>query len=122
MTSLHSNTLVLTTLTNHTVNVSSPGSALGTGGMITKLIAAELATSTGCTTVITLGSEPELIPTLIAQYENYKTTNDESVIKSGTFFVSKSTKLVDRKLWIKQLYVHGSIYVDLGTTPLHLII
>lgn len=38
--------------------VSSAGSALGTGGMSTKIVAARLATSAGVTTVITRSSNP----------------------------------------------------------------
>lgn len=38
------------------VNVLTTGSAVGTGGMVTKLIAAELAVSAGCAMVITLGT------------------------------------------------------------------
>lgn len=40
------------------VNVSSLGSNFGTGGMMTKLIAAELATAAGVATVIVNGSAP----------------------------------------------------------------
>ena len=43
---------------NLAVNVSSRGSALGTGGMATKLVAARLATSAGVTTIITRSSKP----------------------------------------------------------------
>jgi glutamate 5-kinase len=43
------------------VIVSSPGSALGTGGMVTKLTAAELATAAGVTTFIARGSTPQNI-------------------------------------------------------------
>lgn len=39
-------------------DVSSAGSALGTGGMSTKIVAARLATSAGVTTVITRASAP----------------------------------------------------------------
>lgn len=47
--------------------VSSAGSALGTGGMSTKIVAARLATSAGVTTVITRASNPGNI-TQIAHY------------------------------------------------------
>ncbi|UZJ51093.1 hypothetical protein CBS101457_000413 [Exobasidium rhododendri] len=43
------------------VNVSSLGSQFGTGGMMTKLIAAELATAAGVATVIINGTRPENI-------------------------------------------------------------
>ncbi|KAF9572044.1 hypothetical protein EC968_010375 [Mortierella alpina] len=49
------------------VSVASAGSSLGTGGMVTKLIAAELATAAGVTTVITRGSTPQRIFQIISQ-------------------------------------------------------
>ena len=65
--------------------------------------------------MITLGSKPELIPSLIDQYTAYSTSKDESSILNGTFFVSKQSKLDDKKWWIKHgLSVSGSIYVDRG--------
>ncbi|WYZ40528.1 hypothetical protein EsH8_IV_000869 [Colletotrichum jinshuiense] len=39
-------------------DVSTAGSALGTGGMMTKIVAARLATSAGVTTIITRSSNP----------------------------------------------------------------
>ncbi|KAI8847817.1 Aspartate/glutamate/uridylate kinase [Chytridium lagenaria] len=49
------------------VTVTSPGSSLGTGGMVTKLIAADLATAAGCSTIITLGSKPQLIISILEE-------------------------------------------------------
>lgn len=43
------------------VNVSTLGSSFGTGGMMTKLVAAELATAAGVATVIINGTKPENI-------------------------------------------------------------
>lgn len=80
------------------VSVTSPGTSLGTGGMVTKLVAAELATATGCTTVITNGSDPKLIPILINDYEKYLKSSDEKDITNGTFFVAKERKL-DNVKW-----------------------
>ena len=37
------------------------GSALGTGGMITKIRAAEIATGAGCDMIIANGAEPEIL-------------------------------------------------------------
>ncbi|GAA6016433.1 hypothetical protein JCM8202_005612 [Rhodotorula sphaerocarpa] len=50
------------------VSTSTLGSSLGTGGMETKLIAAELATAAGCATVITLGSMPARILTIVQSH------------------------------------------------------
>ncbi|KAF2260747.1 glutamate 5-kinase-like protein [Lojkania enalia] len=54
------------------VDVSSAGSALGTGGMSTKLVAARLATSAGVTTVITKSSKPGNIASIIKYAEAQK--------------------------------------------------
>lgn len=50
-------------------DVSSAGSALGTGGMSTKIVAARLATSAGVTTVITKSSKPGNIGAIIRHAE-----------------------------------------------------
>ncbi|KAF2475667.1 glutamate 5-kinase [Lindgomyces ingoldianus] len=55
-------------------DVSSAGSALGTGGMSTKIVAARLATSAGVTTVITKSSKPGNITAIIKYAESQKTT------------------------------------------------
>ncbi|KXS12323.1 glutamate 5-kinase [Gonapodya prolifera JEL478] len=47
------------------VTVSAPGSALGTGGMVTKLIAAELATAAGCTTIVCSSERITEVPRII---------------------------------------------------------
>ncbi|GAA6029401.1 hypothetical protein JCM8097_003660 [Rhodosporidiobolus ruineniae] len=56
------------------VSTSTLGSSLGTGGMETKLIAAELATAAGCATVITLGSMPGRILEIVQAHEDSRTT------------------------------------------------
>ncbi|ORY09499.1 glutamate 5-kinase-like protein, partial [Clohesyomyces aquaticus] len=53
-------------------DVSSAGSALGTGGMSTKIVAARLATSAGVTTVITRSSKPGNITAIIKHAEAQK--------------------------------------------------
>jgi glutamate 5-kinase len=50
-------------------DVSSAGSALGTGGMSTKIVAARLATSAGVTTIITKSSKPGNIGAIIRHAE-----------------------------------------------------
>lgn len=49
------------------VNVASQGSNFGTGGMVTKLIAADLATAAGVATVIVNGMTPENIVKVVQQ-------------------------------------------------------
>lgn len=52
------------------VSTSTLGSSLGTGGMETKLIAAELATAAGCATVITMGSFPARIVSIVQAHQS----------------------------------------------------
>ena len=53
-------------------DVSSAGSALGTGGMSTKIVAARLATSAGVTTIITKSSKPGNIAAIVRYAEAQK--------------------------------------------------
>lgn len=53
------------------VDVSSAGSNFGTGGMMTKLIAAELATAAGVSTVIINGTVPENIVKVVEKGIQY---------------------------------------------------
>lgn len=86
------------------VCVASMGSSLGTGGMMTKLVAAELATAAGVTTIIARGSTPENIILIIKQ--------DKSA-PLHTRFVPNSRPLVDRKWWILHgLHTAGSIEIE----------
>jgi len=52
------------------VSTSTLGSSLGTGGMETKLIAAELATAAGCATVITMGSFPGRVVSIVQAHQS----------------------------------------------------
>ena len=56
--------------------VSSPGSSVGTGGMVTKLIAAELAASVGVTTIITRASLPGNIVAIVKHLETLTSRPD----------------------------------------------
>ncbi|KAI9279728.1 glutamate 5-kinase [Umbelopsis sp. AD052] len=86
------------------ITVTAPGSSLGTGGMVTKLIAADLATAAGVTTIITRGSKPDNITQIISDAEN---------APLHTRFVAKKTPLLDRKWWILHgLHTAGTIYVE----------
>ena len=53
-------------------DVSSAGSALGTGGMGTKIVAARLATAAGVTTIITRSSKPGNISSIVRYVEAQK--------------------------------------------------
>lgn len=57
-------------------DVSSAGSALGTGGMSTKIVAARLATAAGVTTVITRSSEPGNVSKIVDYAEALRSQTD----------------------------------------------
>ncbi|KAF9119208.1 hypothetical protein BGW39_000480 [Mortierella sp. 14UC] len=115
-----------------TVSVASAGSSLGTGGMVTKLIAAELATAAGVTTVISRGSTPQNIFRIISQpiqhigsaspkqdaQTEVTTSLGAATIASlplHTRFLAKDNPMVDRKWWILHgLHAAGTIYIDQG--------
>jgi len=78
-------------------------SRLGTGGMITKIEAAKLATASGVTVVIADGREPDIILKLAA---------GEAI---GTRFLPTSSKLESRKRWmLSGLSTKGKLVVDSG--------
>ena len=64
------------------------GSKFGTGGMVTKIIAAEMVTKIGTSLVIASGDEPKNI-TRIVEKENI-----------GTLFMKKNKKISLRKYWL----------------------
>ncbi|GAA5807656.1 hypothetical protein MFLAVUS_001026 [Mucor flavus] len=94
------------------VSVSSMGSSLGTGGMATKLIAADLAIAAGVITIITNGSKPKNIFEII---EADRLDATEGKHPLHTRFIAKDNPLLDRKWWIQYgLHTAGSVYVDEG--------
>ncbi len=79
------------------------GTALGTGGMVTKLQAAALACRAGTEVVIADGGEPDVLRRIVA---------GERV---GTRFRATGTRLENRKRWILAGVVNsGGILVDAG--------
>ena len=78
-------------------------SRVGTGGMITKIEAARLATSTGVTVVIADGREPDIILRL---------AKGEAL---GTRFLPFTSKLESRQRWmLSGLATKGRLVVDSG--------
>ncbi len=78
-------------------------SSLGTGGMITKIGAAKLATSSGVTVVIADGRESDIILRL---------ASGEAL---GTRFLPTTSKLESRKRWmLSGLSTKGKLVIDSG--------
>lgn len=79
------------------------GSAHGTGGMITKIDAARLATSSGVPVIITLGTLSGVLT---------KAVSGKSV---GTLFLSRQSKIESRQRWLLSgLSSNGRLKIDKG--------
>nr|WP_143900641.1 glutamate 5-kinase [Tepidimonas thermarum] len=79
------------------------GSRVGTGGMITKVLAAKRAAGSGASTVIAWGREPDVLLRLAA---------GEPI---GTCLVADAPKLQARKRWMtSHLQLRGAVTVDEG--------
>ncbi|NEO85273.1 MAG: glutamate 5-kinase [Spirulina sp. SIO3F2] len=90
-------------LDNLQVQVGDRGSQWGTGGMITKITAARIATSAGVRTVIMRGSEPSNIYRILAGAE------------LGTQFEPQPRVEKARKRWIVYgMVVKGQLFLDQG--------
>ena len=77
----------------------------GSGGMITKLQAARLATSGGSDTIIASGLEVDVLPRLV---------HGEPL---GTFFPASADRMESRKRWILSgLRIKGSLVIDDGAS------
>ncbi len=79
------------------------GSAIGRGGMITKVLAARRASAGGAHTVVASGREPEVLVRL---------AEGEAI---GTRFVAQTPRLAARKKWLADhLQLRGSVRLDAG--------
>ncbi|MEY4429812.1 MAG: hypothetical protein RLZZ182_2501, partial [Pseudomonadota bacterium] len=79
------------------------GSGVGTGGMITKVIAARRAAGSGASTVIAWGREPDVLVRL---------TQGEAI---GSLFMAATAKLTARKQWMADhLQLRGAVVIDDG--------
>ncbi|MCJ1360215.1 MAG: hypothetical protein MMC33_010218 [Icmadophila ericetorum] len=124
-------------------DVTSAGSALGTGGMSTKIVAARLATSAGVTTIITRSSKPGNVYSIIQYLQLLRKTKSNSETTSipqtpdveqdlstsltslnldpalkaplHTRFVPQPRPIRDRSFWLLYgLSPHGTVYIDEG--------
>jgi glutamate 5-kinase len=79
------------------------GSSIGSGGMITKILAAKRAAGSGASTVIAWGREPDALIRLC---------NGEAI---GTLLVAQTQKQQARKQWMADhLQLRGAVTVDPG--------
>ncbi|RVX74813.1 hypothetical protein B0A52_01090 [Exophiala mesophila] len=103
------------------VDVSSAGSALGTGGMATKIVAARLATAAGTSTIITKSSKPGNIAAIIHHlHPPIDPSTNEPMLQIElpplhTRFIPSPSPIRNRAFWILHgLAPHGTIYIDRG--------
>ncbi len=78
------------------------GSNVGTGGMVTKIQAAQLASRSGVMTVIASGKEPDVLARIMS---------GDSV---GTRFQPAVSRVESRKRWLLAEKPHGKLTVDEG--------
>jgi glutamate 5-kinase len=79
------------------------GSAMGRGGMLTKILAAKRAAGSGTNTVIAWGREPDVLLRLAAGE------------RIGTALLATTPKMTARKRWmVDQLQLRGAVLVDEG--------
>ena len=79
------------------------GSSIGKGGMITKVLAAKRAASSGASTVVCSGREPDVLVRLM---------QGEAI---GTRFVAQTPRLAARKKWMADhLQLRGAVVLDPG--------
>ncbi|GAA4108780.1 glutamate 5-kinase [Enteractinococcus coprophilus] len=82
------------------ISVGDSGSSVGTGGMITKLQAASIATDAG-------------IPTFLTSAENAQAAIDGEDV--GTWFASRGERKSARNAWLEHMAIsRGSIMIDDG--------
>ncbi len=83
------------------------GSAIGRGGMLTKILAAKRAAGSGASTVIAYGREPDVLLRLAA---------GEAI---GTALLAGTPKLAARKQWMADhLQLRGAVTVDAGAAQM----
>lgn len=78
------------------------GTAIGTGGMYTKIEAASIASQCGTKTIIASSGQPNVLKEIVAGH----------VI--GTSFLPKTTYQESRKRWLLSDKPKGSLFVDAG--------
>ena len=120
---------IVSDISTLSADVSSSGSALGTGGMATKIVAARLATSAGVTTVITRSSRPDniceivrYIESLSPRFSSYHHDGASTISRDAhppfpmhTRFLPSAQPIRSRSFWLlHSLVPRGTLYIDAG--------
>ncbi|KAI8869329.1 glutamate 5-kinase [Ramicandelaber brevisporus] len=98
------------------VDVSSSGTSVGTGGMATKLIAAELASAAGVETIVMKSTHLAHVKTVVEELMaiRQKETAALATATICTRFIASPRPLNTRKWWVLGLYSYGKIVIDAG--------
>ena len=100
------------------VSTATLGSNLGTGGMETKLIAAEIATEAGVNTIVASSKNPENIPSIIEYHSTISLPGvDPSTVTrpKHTLFKPSQNPMRDMKSWTSHtLFPAGTVVIDTG--------
>jgi glutamate 5-kinase len=89
------------------VEIGHTTSPLGSGGMRSKVVAAEMATAAGIATVICNGRRPEAIAAVLA--------GEHGAHAGGTYFPAREARYSSFKLWLKYAKPsRGTLVVDAG--------
>lgn len=83
---------------------NTSGSQWGTGGIVTKLRAAQLASAGGCTTCIVHAKRPHDIQSIVI----------EGSLDVGTRFLPRTKTVRSHKRWLMGLPIKGVIVIDAG--------
>jgi len=92
---------------------SGPGSEFSTGGMDSKLQAAQIATRGGVRTVIMSAADVRRLAPFVEECQN-AANNSIPTASFGTVCVESSHPIKGRKRWIQSLPARGKLYVDKG--------
>jgi glutamate 5-kinase len=85
------------------LDIGSTTSPLGSGGMASKVVAADMATAAGIPAVICNGRRPGALDRVLAGE------------REGTRFIARATRYSSFKLWLKYAKPsHGTVVVDAG--------
>ena len=101
------------------VSTATLGSSLGTGGMETKLIAAEIATAAGVSTIITSSRTPTSLFAIL-EYHGLASSpgsggSDPAIRPPHTLFTPSALPLRDLKTWTRHtLTPAGAVIIDSG--------
>ncbi len=81
---------------------SSASLGLGTGGMVTKIEAAQLASRSGTSTTIAFANHPQVLLEIVEGKD------------IGTLFLAETTLKESRKRWLLSEKCQGTLYIDAG--------